>query len=372
MRNARQLLTLNRVPHHRYWLMLLIIGVFTIPLAALELSIDSGFIRLNNITEQIQPGFQEAQDHLPARAFIGFGIKQRINPKLKLGVKFIYGHRDFGEPSSDLQSRAGYIDIMVHPAVRLSSMELFAGPTLAAKVSSRHTGGLPSYSDAMVEDFATLVPGFHAGVQYPADPEANVSFDVTYNRDLKSFSDALGTRKHQERVMLGVNLRLLERGLNTRTIWQAVDRIPTEKRTNFGISLSTQKEDFTFTWDLMNELVKRFGPVGIGGEFELSMGSILPEETFGMFLRMMAGPQLGIKVGAFEPYIQNTWGVLPLLIFEEDNKDSGLHLTDAMETGLRLHFSREIAMDMRFRRQNYYSGKQIDTIGIGMSLNSSW
>lgn len=341
-------------------------------LSAIEMGLELGFSRIDNIQQGTLWNVDATQDHLPVRGYIGLNGKYRVNPWLKVGAKAIYNHRDYSEQLSGLEAKGAYIDVMLHPVINIHALELFAGPTLAMGVGQKHKGGFPWYTDQIVSDFAAFVPGWHAGVRFSSETDGGVNVEVTYNRDLQPFSKALGIKKYQEKMMLGVNYRFLNRDINIQPIWRNLRYIETEQRVNQGIAMSTKKEDFIVEYNAAYELVKRIGPLGLGAEFNLSAGSILPEESFGVWTTFMTGPQLGFKLGVFEPYYQKTWGVVPMFAFEKDHPATGLHPSIAWEAGLRIHASDEIGIDFRYQEKTFYDSRKLSVIGIGVSINENY
>lgn len=347
----------------RWGLYLLLLSLS--PLGAQNLNLEMGLNRIWN--HEADNAYSTALDYSPARAYIGLNSSYNLSSKLALGGKLIYHHRQHGNPDADLQLRGAYLDLGLHPLVRLPGFYAYAGPSLGFRIASSSRGEAPWYSDEREENLAELVPGFQAGIRFPADNSSNMSFELSYNRDLSPFFEYGGRKLEQEQVNLGFNIRLKKQDPQLHLIWDSLRKVKDESRMSMGFALSTKKEDFITEFSSIYEQIYWIGPLGLGGAINQSFGTILPEDGFAVWFKMLAGPQFSLKLGQFEPYVRTGWGVLPLLAFEDKDK-TGLYVVDSQEAGTKIHFSDELALDLRYQNQNYYNQNRVETYGLGISI----
>ncbi len=348
----------------------LLVFVSLVPLAAFELGLDMGFSRNGMILggEELDGG--PVLNNLEAKAYIGLSARQKISEKVMLGSKLIYNRRDFGIVNNDMTASAGYFDLMMHPVIRIYPVQLYGGPTLAFNLNSTSSGLDPWHDEEEVEEFAGLIPGMHVGIRFPDDYRIPVAFDLSYSRDFVPYSEAMGRDKYQQRMNLGVVLKLMNRSNRLEGLWWGLSKFPTKITSSQGLMVSTEKENFVFAYNPTFEMTKRFGPVTVGGDISLPAGSIMLEEDFGMLLSVLAGPHLGIKLSFLEVYAKRSWGVSGVFLFAEDHPDSGLYPAMAQQYGLRWHLSRDLSLDTYYRLQNYIRDEEIGTYGLGVNFDT--
>lgn len=339
------------------------------PLVAFELSAEMGYTRNTMSLSGDAPDAAPDLEALEAKAFIGLSAKQKISERMMLGGKLIYNRRDYSIEDNDLTASAGYLDLMLHPAIRIYPLQIYGGPTFAFNLNSTSSGLDPWHNQAVVEKFTGIIPGLHAGIRFPDDHSLPLTLDLSYNLDLMPYSEAFDRDKYQQRMNMGIVLKLVNSSNRLEGLWWAFNKIPAEIRSGQGLMVSTEKDNFVFAYNPSFELAKRLGPVAIGGDISIPAGSIMLEKDFGMLISMMAGPHLGLKFGFLEPYAKLSWGVSSVFIFAEDHPDSGLYPATAQQYGLRFHVADDLSLDMYYRSQNYIRDKEVGTFGLGVNID---
>lgn len=338
-----------------------------------EFGLKTGYSRMGYRDKVEEDGSAHTLESKPIHGYVGAGLGFQISEKMKLRANALYDWRQYREPSTGFKATGNYLDIMLHPVLIVSGVELFAGPTLSTLVSQKQNQS----GDVPKDDLNSFVPGVHAGLRFPAKFDNLPTVEVTYNRDLAPYSTSLGHKKYQDKLMLGLNYSLgtdddfndvySHLYIETNPIWYS-----------FGIVYGSGKVDKAVGVLHSLEVSQYITPVSLAARFDLSNEFIMPEYDVGVASRLMAGLKVGLPIGLgddlrFEPYYYRSWGVVPIFAPYNDNPIDGIYQNSGWEAGFRIiildRFSGSF-LGFSYGRQNFHDNEKLGLymLQIGLSL----
>lgn len=300
------------------------------------------------------------------RGFIGLAVQKQQRPSFSWGAKLLYNHRDFSEENTSAESKGRYLDIMLHPSFRNQALDIYGGPTLAIKLASCNRD--PGYKGEK-EDLASVVPGLHLGMRYPATG-SRISFAICANIDLLPFSRSYGVDKYQQKVMFGMNYHLYGGRDHDSTLVEIpmlglpqVDR----KERNYRLSYGAREmwdvdiSDIKIAWE-HKYYYKNYGwsydwGLGViaGGEIneeENEFSSMLVAQSF------FIGPQISLRLGRFEPFIRGYAGPGWSFVMGGWLGATFFEFPMRADAGLRIHLIRRLGIEVAAERM-YFHGEDM-------------